>query len=81
YEQLKVNNILLEHIDIGGGLGVRYDQEAPPSALEYVNALISSLKSTGLKLLIEPGRAIVAKAGILATQVLYLKRSGEKNFC
>ena len=81
YKGLQSIGIKLSHIDVGGGLGVRYENETPPSPLEYANALTDLLKDTGLMLLIEPGRAIVAKAGILVTKVLYLKQSGTKHFC
>jgi len=81
HEALKSLGITLSHIDVGGGLGVRYENETPPSPLEYAHALTDLLKGSGLLLLIEPGRAIVAKAGILVTKVLYLKQSGMKQFC
>lgn len=73
--------IQLTHIDVGGGLGVRYENETPPSPIEYADALVTLLKDSGLLLIIEPGRAIAAKAGILVTEVLYLKKSDAKNFC
>jgi len=78
---LKASGIHLSHIDIGGGLGVCYEKEAPPTPLQYASALTGLLKDSGLTLIIEPGRAMVAKAGILVTKVLYLKKSHEKNFC
>jgi diaminopimelate decarboxylase len=81
HDALKSMGIVLSHIDVGGGLGVRYENEMPPSPHEYANALTALLKDTGLMLLIEPGRALVAKAGILVTKVLYLKKSGTKHFC
>lgn len=81
YTQLQRHGIILQHIDVGGGLGVQYHQEVPPSAREYAKGLLELLKSSGLKLLIEPGRAIAAKAGILVTKVLYLKKAGDKHFC
>ncbi len=81
HDALKSMGIVLSHIDVGGGLGVRYENETPPTPLEYARALTTLLKDTGLMLLIEPGRALVAKAGILVTKVLYLKQSGKKHFC
>lgn len=78
---LREAGILLTHIDIGGGLGVSYENEMPPSPAEYANALIPLLKDSELLLIVEPGRAIAAKAGILVTEVLYLKKSAAKNFC
>lgn len=80
-QALKASGIVLSHIDIGGGLGVRYEKETPPTPLEYARSLTDLLKGSGLMLLIEPGRAIVANAGILVTKVLYLKQSGMKHFC
>ena len=79
-DDLKSNGIEIEHLDIGGGLGITYDNESPPSPAEYVKALLPLLENKKLKLLIEPGRAIVGNAGILATSVTYLKTNGEKHF-
>lgn len=80
-EQLEKNNIKINHLDIGGGLGVRYREETPPEISEYVNALKTKLANKPYKLLIEPGRAIVANAGILLTKVEYLKEgSDNKHF-
>lgn len=80
-EQLKKNNIKINHLDIGGGLGVCYREETPPEISEYVNALKAKLGNKPYKLLIEPGRAIVANAGILLTKIEYLKEgSDNKHF-
>lgn len=79
-DRLEKIGIHLQHINMGGGLGVRYQQENLPSPQEYVAALSSRLKNKKLKLLLEPGRAIVANAGILVTKVLYLKTNDTKNF-
>ncbi|MGE3318328.1 MAG: diaminopimelate decarboxylase [Candidatus Berkiella sp.] len=81
HKTLKTSGIHLSHIDVGGGLGVCYENETPPTPAAYANALTALLKDCGLTLLIEPGRAIVAKAGVLVTKVLYLKESTHKNFC
>jgi diaminopimelate decarboxylase len=75
----------LEHLDLGGGLGIRYADEQPPEPHEYVLALLGTLERYGaryqsLKLIVEPGRAIVGNAGILLARVLYLKRGSERNF-
>lgn len=70
----------LEHINLGGGLGVRYQQENPPSIQEYISALKKKLEKYALKIILEPGRSIVANAGILLTRVEYLKQTSHKNF-
>lgn len=77
---LKSQDFNITHIDIGGGLGVRYEKENPPSFKAYAEALIA-LTPPWLTLLLEPGRALIANAGILVTQVLFLKNSENKNFC
>lgn len=78
--QLKQHDIHLHHIDFGGGLGVRYREENPPSIAEYIVDIESILGEHEYELLLEPGRAIVANAGILLTTVEYLKNTPEKNF-
>jgi diaminopimelate decarboxylase len=70
----------LEFIDLGGGVGIRYNEEAPPSMESYAAAVLGAVKPTGLKLLIEPGRLVVGNAGILLCSVLLTKRTPEKNF-
>ncbi|MBI3773342.1 MAG: diaminopimelate decarboxylase [Gammaproteobacteria bacterium] len=77
---LKSNGIQLHHLDIGGGLGIRYRGETPPSPADYLGALMPQLKDISLEILVEPGRAIVGNAGILLTQVEYLKCTPDKNF-
>lgn len=79
-DRLKKEGITLEHIDMGGGLGVVYDNETPPSPQEYMQMLQDRLKDTGLKLLVEPGRSMVANAGILVAKVEYLKEGEASNF-
>jgi len=79
-DDLKSNGIEIEHLDIGGGLGITYENESPPSPTEYVKALLPLLENKKLKLLIEPGRAIVGNAGILLTSVTYLKTNAGKHF-
>lgn len=78
--QLQQHGIELQHIDIGGGLGVRYATETPPEPAEYVAALLATLGTQQYQVLVEPGRAIVANAGILLTKVEYLKTTPAKNF-
>lgn len=79
-EQLKELGIHLKHIDIGGGLGVTYKDETPPSVAEYANALRPALEKLGLKVYMEPGRSISANAGVLLTKVDLLKPTNHRNF-
>lgn len=79
-DRLAEEGIGLQHIDLGGGLGVRYKDEQPPSADEYLTQALSRLAGRPQMLVLEPGRSIVANAGALLTQVQYLKTSAEKNF-
>ncbi len=79
-DQLKDEGITLSHIDIGGGLGVRYKDEAPPTPAEYAAALLPRLKASGLKVYMEPGRAIAANAGVLLTRVEFVKPTEHKHF-
>ena len=79
-DQLADDGITIQHLDLGGGLGVRYKDETPPSPAEYVAALLERLGERQFELIFEPGRAIAANAGILLTQVEYLKEGEEKNF-
>ncbi len=79
-DQLSELGIHLQHIDIGGGLGVCYQDEVAPSAAEYLAALLPHLEGRHETLVLEPGRSITANAGVLLTQVEYLKSNGEKNF-
>jgi len=78
-EELKAAGITLEHLNLGGGLGVRYRDEVVPTPQEYVARLLEHLPAD-LPLHIEPGRSIAANAGIFVTQVLYTKPNEEKNF-
>lgn len=79
-DELAGDGITLEHVDVGGGLGVVYRDEQPPSPQEYAQALLGRLGGRRLRLIAEPGRAIVARAGVLLTRVEYLKDSGERHF-
>lgn len=79
-DSLAAEGITLEHIDVGGGLGVNYRDESPPSPEEYVRVLREGLGGRGLRLITEPGRAIAASAGLLLTRVEYLKHNGERGF-
>ena len=78
--RLKELGIHLKHIDIGGGLGVTYKDETPPSVVEYANAMRPALVKLGLKVYMEPGRSISANAGVLVTKVDLLKPTHHRNF-
>jgi diaminopimelate decarboxylase len=77
---LKNDGIHLHHLDLGGGLGIRYNDEQPPEPADYIKAVLDRLGNTDFEILLEPGRAIVGNAGILVTQVEYLKPTTHKNF-
>ena len=77
---LKAEGIELHHLDLGGGLGICYNNEKPPEPAEYVGALLERLGDNELEILLEPGRAIAGNAGILVTKVEYLKPTEYKNF-
>lgn len=77
---LRARGITLRHIDLGGGLGVRYIDESPVSIAQFAEALLPKLSTLGLKVFFEPGRSIVANAGILLTRVDVLKPTEHKNF-
>lgn len=79
-DRLAEQGIVIEHFDVGGGLGVTYDDETPPHPDVYAAALLKRLGNRPLKLIFEPGRAIAANAGIFVTQVLYLKENSDKRF-
>lgn len=79
-DTLKEQGIELEHIDLGGGLGVTYDDEIPPTPKELIDALEPKLAGRNLKMVFEPGRSIAANAGVFITQVEFLKSNGDKNF-
>ncbi|TYA50857.1 diaminopimelate decarboxylase [Aggregatibacter actinomycetemcomitans] len=80
-EQLKQDGIQLKHLDLGGGLGVTYTDETPPHPTEYAKALWEKLSAFNeLEIIVEPGRAITANAGILVTKVEYLKSNESRNF-
>ena len=70
----------LQYLDLGGGLGITYSGERPPSAAEYAGVLVGAAQRTGATLLLEPGRSLVGNAGILLTQVLYRKRTPARRF-
>ena len=79
-ETLQSEGITLQHIDLGGGLGIQYGSENVPEISDYVAALTEALADHNLTLILEPGRSIVAQAGVLLTEVMYLKPTPHKNF-
>ena len=80
-EQLKEDGITLKHLDLGGGLGVTYTDETPPHPSDYATALLNKLKDyEDLEIILEPGRAIAANAGVLVAKVQYLKSNESRNF-
>ena len=78
--RLAEHGIAIEHLDLGGGLGVRYDDEHPPEPAEYARALAERLGDAPYEIFLEPGRAIAANAGLLLTRVEYLKTGEAKDF-
>jgi diaminopimelate decarboxylase len=79
-DQLQAAGITIRHLDLGGGLGVQYQNETPPTPEEYIRAILPRLEGRDLKLVFEPGRSICANAGVLLTRVEYLKETPHKNF-
>lgn len=79
-DRLSEVGIHIRHLDLGGGLGVRYKDEQPPAIGDYVHAIRQHLGKRRLSLILEPGRSIVANAGFLLTRVEYLKKAGDKHF-
>ena len=83
-EAVEREGIPLTHIDLGGGLGITYTDEAPPAADEVIGAMLSRIDARGhghREILVEPGRSLVGNAGVLLMRVLALKRGAERNFC
>ena len=79
-DQLATHGIALHHIDLGGGLGIRYRDEVAPTVKSYLQPMLQELKDRRLKILLEPGRRLVGNAGLLLTRVEYLKPGEVKNF-
>lgn len=79
-DRLRERGIAIHHLDLGGGLGIRYQDETPPEPDELAQALAERLGDAPYEILVEPGRAIVGNAGILVTRVEYLKSTSIKNF-
>lgn len=79
-DRIETQGLQIEHLDLGGGLGIRYSEESPPPAREYVAALCAGIGQRDQRILIEPGRALVGNAGILLTRVEYLKHTPHRDF-
>lgn len=79
-EALRADGIRLRYLDVGGGLGIRYRDETPPSPGELVRAIQKAVERLGLTVLLEPGRSIVGNAGVLLTRVLYRKATDGRRF-
>lgn len=79
-DALEQNKIHIQHIDLGGGIGICYSDETPPEFTEYAKAMLAKLGKRDIKLVFEPGRALVGNAGVLLTKVEYLKHTETKNF-
>ena len=79
-KRLKKEAIDIQYLNIGGGLGIIYSKEKPQTAEEFAGKILSLLKSTGLKIILEPGRFIAGPSGILVTRILYIKKTPLKNF-
>ncbi len=79
-DALASKDIHISHIDVGGGIGITYDDETPPAFDVYTQAILQKLAGRNVKVLFEPGRALVGNAGVLLTKVEYLKMGESKNF-
>lgn len=79
-DELRSKGVALQHLDLGGGQGIRYKDEEPLDVKAWVNAVVSRLENHQLELLVEPGRVIVGNAGVLLTRVEYVKEADERNF-
>lgn len=79
-EQLEGKGISLRHVDVGGGLGIKYRDERPPAAADYIGAVCDAFSGMNYELIVEPGRSIVGEAGVLLTRVEYVKRTPHGNF-
>jgi diaminopimelate decarboxylase len=79
-DQLKKNDIHLSHVDIGGGIGICYQDESPPDFEIYTKEILSKIQNLDIKIIFEPGRALVGNAGVLLSKVEYLKQNDVKHF-
>jgi diaminopimelate decarboxylase len=79
-QTLRGQGIPIRFLDVGGGLGITYNSESPPTPKAFADALLAVIKDLGCTIVLEPGRVIVGNAGVLVTKVLYLKKAPQKNF-
>ena len=79
-ENLRKEGVEIRYLDLGGGLGITYDDEEPPQPVEYASNILEEIRDFGCTLILEPGRVIVGNAGILVSRVLYTKENEEKRF-
>jgi diaminopimelate decarboxylase len=79
-EDLRKGGMEIQYLDLGGGLGITYEDEEPPHPIEYASAILEEIREFGCTLVLEPGRVIVGNAGVLVTKVLYTKENEEKRF-
>jgi diaminopimelate decarboxylase len=79
-EKLSAQQISISHLNLGGGLGIQYSNESPPSTQEYLQAILKEVAALPVELILEPGRAIVAQTGILVTRLEIIKKTTHKNF-
>ena len=79
-EDLRKEGMEIQYLDLGGGLGITYDDEEPPHPVEYASNILEEIRGFGCTLILEPGRVIVGNAGILVSRVLYTKENEEKRF-
>ena len=79
-ENLRKEEMEIHYLDLGGGLGITYEDEEPPHPMEYASNILEEIKGFGCTLILEPGRVIVGNAGILVSKVLYTKENEEKRF-
>lgn len=79
-KEIRARGIEIKLVDIGGGLGINYEEEFPPDPAEWARMIVPVIKKTGCRLIVEPGRSIVGNSGVLITRVLYIKRNDDKTF-
>ncbi len=79
-ENLRKEGLKINYLDLGGGLGITYEDEEPPHPVEYASTILEEIRGFGCTLVLEPGRVIVGNAGVLISKVLYTKENEEKRF-
>jgi diaminopimelate decarboxylase len=79
-ENLRKKGIEVQYLDLGGGLGITYEDEEPPDPVEYASTILEEIRGFGCTLILEPGRVIVGNAGVLVSKILYTKENEDKKF-